>query len=105
MNGIDESHFIPTILPKEKIAFLKMLETFDANLLTILKEEVRRGNKILNVTDHVSGENMVVMLSQPFKRKYETAGLRFETSRNPHDSGEYYSTDHLEPFTLIAPLK
>ena len=105
MNGINESHFIPNILPKEKLAFLKMLEKFDPQLLLILKEEVTQGNKISSVAEHVSADRMVVILSQPFKKKYETIGTKFETSINPHDSGDFYSTHHPEPFTLIAPLK
>ena len=105
MNGIDESSFIPTILPKEKLAFLKMLGRFDPKLLQILKEEVDQGNKISIVSDNLSTEAMVVILSRPFKKKYQTDGLKFGSSNNPHDSGDYYSTSQPKPFTLIAPLK
>jgi hypothetical protein len=104
MNGIDESHFIPTILPKEKIAYMKMLERFDWKLLLILKDEVKQGNRILSVSENLSEEAMVVILSQPFKKKYDY-GLEFGSSTNPHDGGDYYSTAHSAPYTLIAPLK
>ena len=105
MTGINESNFIVTLLPKEKIAFLKMLEHLHAKLVPILKEELKQGNKILSVNDNVSGEAMVVILSNPFKRKYDIDGLQFESSNNPHDGGDSYSTSQPMSHTLTAPLK
>lgn len=104
MNGINESSFISTLLPKQKIAYLKLLDKFDAKLLLILLEEVNQGNKILSVSD-LSDGTMVVLLSNPFKRKYETDGLQFGSSTNPHDSGDYYSTAQPKLHTLTAPLE
>jgi hypothetical protein len=105
MEGINESSFIANILPREKIAFLKLLELFDVKLLQILKEELRQGNRILNVSGTVSDETVVVVLSQPFKSKYEKHGLQFSSLNDPHDGGDYYSTPQPKPCTLVAPLK
>ena len=105
MEGIDETGFIATILPKEKIAWLKLLKNLDAKLLQIIKEELQQGNKILNVSDQLSDEAMIVVLSKPFKRKYEINELQFESSADPHHGGDCYSTSQPKPHTLTAPLK
>jgi hypothetical protein len=105
MTGIDESNFAVNLLPKEKIAFLKMLERFDANLGMILIEELKQGNKILSVYDNLSEAEMLVGLSHPFKAKYDIAGLKFFSSIDPHNGGDYYSTTSTRPYTLTAPLK
>jgi hypothetical protein len=105
MTGVNESDFIINLLPKEKIAFLKELEHVDAKLLLILKEELKQGNKILSVNDHVSGQALVVVLTNPFSRKYVIDGLQFESSNNPHDGGDSYLTPQPMPHTLTAPIK
>lgn len=104
MNGINESSFISTLLPKQKIAYLKKLNNFDPKLLLILNDEVKQGNKILNVSD-LSDDTMVVLLSHPFKRRYQANGFQFESSNNLHDGGDSYSTHQLKSHTLTAPLK
>ena len=105
MNGIDESSFVATSLPKEKITWLKLLKNFDEKLLQILEEEIKQGNKILIVRDQLSDEAMMVVLSKPFKRKYEINELQFESSADPHHGGDCYSTSQRKPHTLTAPLK
>lgn len=101
---IEHIHFANISAPRDKIKWMKMLQRFNPDLHSILVEELKRGNKIIQVRDDTIDDGlMTVSLLDPFKDIYKTNGLMFVSNQDAHDGGDHYWTSGADNHILVAP--
>ena len=101
---INPAHFTQTLLPSERISFLKHLKRFDKGLLNLLHTELKNGNKILSVYTDANGETVIVNLSGSFFNDYAEEGHQLEVSTDAHYGGASYFGKIFTSHKLTAPI-
>ncbi len=98
---ITERHFLKSLSPKEKLAYLKKLAGIDNKIMDVLYEELKRGNIILSVVSGWPEANSIsICLQKKFSKNYSTVDLEYSHINDVH-YGAYQYTTRYEPFHSI----